>query len=587
MTNCNLKVMNKLFTISNLTRLAMALGLTIAISLMISPGYHIQQALYGFFDHTSRTLYESIHGQDVTRYSDLSIWLMQALDPTFLILSFMISLTAVLAHTYRNYFISLWVTTTLGLTGVDVYGMLSTSAFTPSAFTANIVANVIGGFLVAFTLTIITCVVQKNIFRFNLTLISRFTLPAISVTLFGFAVSIFLFQAIVFFFHPLPVDAKIATTFPIAGTIGTERQGDSQDSFSLVPANVELHRAELFGAPHSTFNWKKTKDDTTFSLTLVAVSGCNTSSALMAIQEHYEIISVGDITEVHISADTSMRQLSVDGEQSKVTLFGSPISIFWLDYGKVESTRSITQFLGDDTSVSVNTSGSISVMTTSALLDRMDDQSLLANRTFSVSVDGTVTKLTFSAPDNIDKDVPIKCKILSREAFNSENVTINQHVTAGILVRLERTTSPITYFNDSDGMYTISQPSGWFKVPSVELEDLSRSPSGKIGLIELRGSIDQMRINSKIRQLHKNHRFHGYGNLRASYPKDGTLSIAGRFHSAWLDNTRLNLTRWETWPIELRIALMSILIPILFAFRQIILYFLALWRDNVLLKWSV
>ena len=574
-------------------KLVLIFGFGITISLLISPGGLIQQAFFSLFNQDAQTIYESISEDKITIFSDIAIWLSQAVEPLFLLVSIMIALTSVLMSSFRKFFVVMWLSTALGLSALDVLHLMQSKGFTISVLIENLFANTIGGLLLALIFPAIVWVSEFLVCYANGPMLQRYTISAIGAALIGLASSVMLYLFFAFFLHALPFDARIVTTLSVTGILGTKRptatQTPSRDDFTLIPTDARMQTIELFVHDNLEVRWNKSQDDTTFSLSLYAVSGCRSGSKLDDIPSEKAIFSQENVSDVRISGDAPTRWLQIKGEQSKIVISDTPNSMFWLDEGTTDSSLKITQLLGDDANVQAKTSGNMAIMMTTALLEREGEGSRLVQRRFSLFVDGQEKAISFAPMVSLPEDGIVECKILSNDVADSsrtEKMQFEEQVIAGTLVHIQRTNEPRGYFNDFDGHYDLHQPSGWLKAPAVELPQLTHRRTGKIDFIQLWGSISEIEIDGSPQEFSRSQRFRGFGDLTASYFKDRRLAIAGKFRAAWLGGERLNQTRWEMLPIEFQAGLGSILLAALYWLAKLIVYAMQLWRENRRLFWA-
>ena len=598
----------------------------ITISFLISPGYLIQQAFFSLFDQDARTIYEGIYEGGIGSFSNISMWLIQAFDPMFLLISYMIAVSTVLMSSSRkfftamwistalpmfllisymiavstvlmsssrNFFTAMWISTALGLSALDVFYAILAKSLTISDLLQNIIANAIGGLLLALIFPAILWVSEWLFCHARVSMMWKHFVSAFGATLIGLASSVLLYLFFQFFLHALPINARIVTTLPVRGILAAQRpsatQTSSQDDFTLIPTNAKLETLELLVHDNLEVRWNKAQADTTFSLSLYAVSGCDSSSKLDKMPHEKAIFSQENVSDVRISGDAPMRWLQIKGEQSKIVISGKPISLFWLEEGSADSSLQITQFLSDDAHVQAQTSEDVAIMMTTALLEREVERSNLVQRRFSLIVDGQEKELSFAPMARFPEDYIVECKILSNDASDSSRsskIQFEGQIVAGTLVHIKRTDGPSGYFNDFDGQYDLYHASGHLKAPVVKLPHLFNSRAGKISGIELWESLSEIEIEGSPQTFSPSQRFRGFGDASASYLKDGRLSITGEFHAAWLGSKRLNQTHWERLHIVLKAALVPVLLAVLVWLAKLAKYSMRLWREDRRLFWE-
>ena len=565
----------------------MVVAFSLSISLMISPGAMVQQAFFSMFDHDAQTLYESIHGNSVNRYPTLISWLSLAFHPYFLIVALFVSIIVTSMSTFRKFFTALWFATATGLSGLDIVNGMWTSDETMPSLIQNLVANSIGGLALASVSSIIAFVSDMLFGHSNIGRLSKAIISAIGIMSIGLLSSIFLYMSIVLVLHPLRIEARVVTTLPVFGTLGTEKPNASLkvsgNPFALIPTDTQLRRLELLGFDDLEFHWHRTQDDTKFALSLYAVSECNRDSEMEGLISDKAIFSKSGVRDVSILGNSTQRELQIVGEQSGVLISDTKdrsIRTFFLKEGFTESSMRITQLLDKHVKVQAKTSGSITVMMTGPLLESGEGRKNLVQSQFTLIVDGEEKRVTFLPVATIPDDSSPECKILWDQFANSDTFQFDDQIMAGILIQLKRIDTPTGYINESDGQYDLIRPGGWFTAPSVESKQLRGW--GKMLHIDLPGSISEFEIEDIPQEFSHSQRFHGWGDLTASYLGDGGLMVSGKFRAAWLGTKRLNPTRWESWPPGFKIALLTALLgaPV-GLFRML----MRLWQEDHTLSW--
>ena len=597
-------MLKKLFRNIINAKLVMIIGFAIAVSLVISQGAEIQEVFLAFFDLDSPTIYKSIYGDCIRRLPNLAIWLKQAFHPTFLFVSFVIAMTAFKMPSFRKFFFAVWVASAIGLSGIDVVYASLGKSLTVSYLTENLASNIIGSLVLAIVFAVIISL-SENIFQLSdARKIWKHVTCAIGVVSIGVAISAFIYLILGMFLHPVHVDARISTTLPVTGTIATQNSNIphthpvsvttkikksstsetiKDDPFMLIPKNAELRKLKLIGHDNSEFRWMNMQDDTTFSLSLYAISGCVNDFELDDALSEKAIYFQENVRDVKFQGDGDMQQILIEGQQSDVVVSNEEVTQFTIKQGATESSLDIHQSLNGNANVQAKTSGDISIKLTRWVVEQDEKKINFVQRSFSLYINDKLKQIRFVPMTHISDDVDTECKTFLNEHTTSEYLQFNTQLVAGIFVRIQRTDEPDGYITDYDGQYELVNPNGWIITPEVEVDYFSRSHTGKINSVQLKGPIGEIEVDNKTQELSQSQWFQGFGNLTASYFEDGKLSINGEYCTAWIDGKRLNPTRWENFLIEFKIALCSVIFTVLI---WLILFFLKLWREDQILSWA-
>lgn len=417
----------------------------------------------------------------------------------------------------------------------------------------------------------------------------------------GGAISAIVYFILGIFLHPAHVDARIVTTHPISGMIATinsvsphahpvsdtttkdlsASETKDDDPFSLIPRDAELEKVELIERDSSEFRWIKTHDDTTFSLSIYAFSGCVTDSELNNALSDKAIYVRENIRNLRFLGDGDMQEILIDGQQSDFVILNKKKSIsFTLKEGTTDSSLYISQFLAD-ANLQAKTSGDLSIKLTRWLLERDEEKSHFIQRNISLFIDGEQKQISFAPLASNSDDEDLDCNILHNERSALNNLQFDTDPVAGLFIRIQRTNEPDGYVNDYDGQYELDNMSGWVRTPAVKMRYLSHS--GKINKIYLDDSISEIKVEGKPQELSQGHWFDGLGSLTASYIDEGRLYVNGEYCTAWIDGKRINPTRWETFPIAFKIALGTLLLTVLAWITRL---FAKLWRNDQRWSWA-
>ena len=351
--------------------------------------------------------------------------------------------------------------------------------------------------------------------------------------------------------------------------------------FSLIPRDAELQKVELLEQASSEFRWLKMHDDTTFSLSIYAFSGCMNDSGLNNPLSDKAIYLRENVRELRFLGDGDLQEILIDGQQSDFEIFNTKKSIrFTLKQGATDSSLYISQFLAD-ANLQAKTSGDISIKLTRWLLERGEEKNHFIQRKISLFIDGERKQISFAPLANTLDDQDFDCNILHNEHSGLDHLQFDTDLIAGLFIRIQRTEEPDGYVNDYDGQYELDNLSGWVRTPAVKTRYLSHS--GKISKIYLDDSISEIKVEGTPQELSQGHWFDGLGNLTASYIDDGRLYVIGEYCTAWIDGKRINPTQWETFPIAVKIALGTILLTVLGWITQL---FAKLWRNDQRFSWA-
>lgn len=532
------------------------IGLAFMVSLLISPGFFIQEALFGLMDLDAYTLYEAVHGEAINRSPQFGNWLKSALAPEFAAISIFTCIFAITRKNRGGFLISVWISIFVGLTGIDIISAFQAGTLSIAYLIKNIVSNAIGAVFVSGLAAITMSLAEKIDSR------GRVPITLLIVPVFmGLALSSILFLSLALFTHLLPVKTVISLEGAISGYLARGKAGDAKHGgergFSLIPNDLRFKQLELSGSDNLSVRWERTKLDTEFSISVYLVGICWSSSDLEEIPTFSPLFTRENIQSVSIVSDAASKQLQVVGAQSLLTISDSPISSFWIKNDQAVSAVDVTEFLSHDARVTSSTNGTFSIRLAGTMMERGEDVTNLTSKNFTLSIDGQDHQFEFSPPLSLSDEKVTPCTFIEGGIDESGATVIDDSVLGGLLLKFERTSIPSGYTNDFDGIIFIEKANGWMSIPDISIQDLSQT-GGRVDFLSFSSPSSRVSVNSRSIDMSAGQTFTGYGSLSTWYQRDGSLLASGSLLAAWSEGKRLNSTRWELLPTELKIALASI-----------------------------
>lgn len=563
-------------------KIAMSIGFAVMVALVIAPGAYIQSAAFGLLDMDSYTLYAAVYGDAINRLPTFTDWLSISAAPEFMTISLTVAIFAVARKKRAEFLFFVFIGVTVGLTLNDVVSAIRADALSVGYLVKNVISNMAGAVFVA-CLAALAIILPKVILPNRTPLIATVAAPV----LLGCAFSGMIYGILGLFTHLLPLNAVISLEGAVSGYISRDRPSSSDQkdtrTFTLIPSDLRFERLELTGSDNLSVLWERTKTDTEFSLSVHLVDTCWSSSDIDEEPEFAPIFLQNNIKTVKIGSNATSKQLQVLGDQLRLEVTDSPISSFSIDNDQALSSVDITEFLAPDARVATSTDGSISIRLTGATLVRSEDRTVLSEKNFTLNVDGTTIRLELLPPPILSDDEISDCSFLDAEADESGNFRLNSVVMGGVLLMIERTTVPVGYVNDTDGILRIENANGWLKVPDISTQSLNNA-EGRVNFLSFSSPSSRVVIDGTQVDMTAGQNFSGFGNVYTRYRNDGVLLASGELKAAWGEGKRLNQTRWERLPTELRIAILTAFATfMLWASRRLIRFDWPSWSQENLL----
>ena len=558
-------------------------GLAIAVSLLISPGLYVQRISFAILDRNSHSIYYSVYEDGIAWIPRLSDWLQTSFSPSYLAISFFVSLVALLRPSARWLISGTWIAAALGLSALDTAGALRIDPIAISSLPENYAANAIGALILAAVLAVILFMVASLVQPIRIPPIWKSAYISIGIIFVAAILSVILHFTSAHFLHALPFHARISAELPVSGSISTTKSPHSENvdknAFDLLPRGIWFGQLGLVTFDDLAFQWNKRSEKSEFSIQAHPVSGCLSDSDFTAEPRKRAILTREGIQNVAVHTDADMKHVYIHGTHSDIEMLSSSVAIFSLSSGSDNTTVKVDQFIGEHSGIRASSSADLTILMSGMLVTSDDERQLgFADRYFSLIIDGEETKVHFNPPKTFSEDQAIECKTLADGWGGAgEWNASGEHVIGGIVVRILRTKVPTNHIELSDGEYTLTGASGWFTVPNMEVGRLAGSGSGNIGLIEIKDTAGELDRGSGIEKFSKDQRFHGFGDLTARYRKDGGLSVSGEYWAAWMDEKRLNPTKWESLSVEWKVAIIGFALTVLGVIARLTFN---IWRKN-------
>ena len=551
-------------------RLIVVLGLGLAISLLTSPGPLIQQTFLSVLDPDLTTIYGGLYGEEVFRFHGVSAWLTLAFQPIYLLIAVVSASVGLTARSIRSFLVAIWLSTASLLTVFDVIILLQAEQLTTAASLENILSNLVGSAALAFYLAIILAVVQTLLQPYKKRQWHAYALVSIGFSLSGLVGTLAVYLFLMTFLHLLPIHARTVATVPISGSIVNSESGaesNSEGRFALFPTNDDVEQLNLESG-EATFEWRKTSDDATFDLKLYSTAECIAPPNDDQISQVQPAWQADDISALSLSLRGLTSLLRIVGTHSNFSVVGGPAYAFRVVSEDSSRALTVSKFLPGDAAATANTAGDVGLLVTVPVLETSDARTPPVGTTLTVLVGDRELRMALNpAAARLPKSRLLDCEISPYPVnASSSDILSDRPVAPGAYLQLRRSNGPGRYFTLTDSELNIEQADGWIEIPRLQPSAFRRSAGGKIGELELEGSIAELQVNGVPREVSRTQRFHGVGELHASYLADASLLVTGEYHAAWLDGRRLNPTRWETFDAWWKTTLGTLVTAIGFGF---------------------
>ena len=524
----------------------------LGIAFMVSGGPHFQKTLVALFDVSSVSLYESIVPDGIALDRGLKPWILAAFKMHWLITGMTAAIVTVLMKSWRGMVIAIIVTVAVVLTVLDI---AIHDVKTIDDLITSMSANILGGLSIGAALFLIlwmSLFVRKAIgARQEYQGIVTGTIA----TIFGLGISLVMYVTMAAVLQPMEVKARILAKLPVKGVIGKEstkgEDGDEQNRFQFLSQNMDVASVDMKGAGGLEWEWSRVDEDARYSISVYAVSGCSELDQVHELSKGEPIIEIRDAERIHIAVDGFINQIVLDGQQTGVSVEGGTESRFLINRNSSGKGVDLTEFLPDGTTISGDTKGDMVLKVTHQ-----------APRTFHVKINDETRWVVFGSNLMDDNENSINCRSLNQELEPKRDNRYDDVALARLYTEIKRVQPPGFYRENIGGMYSFREANGRFRRQNVLHSDVLSVAAEKLDLIVIQTPIHEIFVNGEPYEIPTGAGFRGRGEIRVSYDEASGLTFSGDFHTAWMDERRLNLTRWERLTFDAKMSILAIIVSI-------------------------
>lgn len=549
------------------TKLALAIGIALGVSFLISNGPLLQETLVALFEVSQASLYESVIPGGIALDRGLKPWVLVAFEPPWLITATAVALVTARMNSWRGMVIAIGVAVAAGLTALDVtYGIMYRHLTTES-LVVNVFANILGAVSVSavFFLVLWTSLLVRTALGFD----RKYTdiATGILAAAFGSSISLVLYVATAALLQPIEVQARVVAKLPTKGVIGdkyaSEEDREERNGFRFINDRTAVEYVDLRGVKGVDWEWNRADERTRFGASVYVVEECFDVETAKKLSHPTAVAKVADTKTLRITVDGFVRQFALEGTQLGVGADGGVVSLFDLKPSDDGEGVDLTEVVVDRT-VRGRTRGDMAVLLATQLGQYVDDEDLIRRtpQTFRVQVNDEAIPIVFHPKADVEEDAKSTCKSPQPTAQGTAENVFENVVVAGLYVEIIRTQVPAEYWVGSDGQYQFRQAAGWLRRKGIRHEDLRSVASAELGAISIQTPIDELFVDGRPYEVPSRAGFRGHGKIRAAYDEASGFIFFGTFHAAWLEGRRLNLTQWERWTVEIRITILTAVMSI-------------------------
>lgn len=545
-------------------------------ALVLSTGPQVQTYLFALLNSEVPTVYGAVHQQTLTQFPPLSSWISEAIKWPVVAMGVFVGWVST---TNREPRVVLWKTlwsSAVVLSVFDTVGAILWHGFTTKWFVENLVANVLGGVVIAALVVGIFSAADFAYRFLPVGTIARNALSPAVVVLAGLLYCCTTYYISGIFFELLPTRFDITMSAPSSGaaapirpsSVAVFQDHDRPFSFSIsdpVDASVQWISPHGNTAVRTAF-----VGDELPKVELRAFAGCVDASQIQKAAAGTQAwISTSDVSSFEIVSDTGPTDFATampSKTRSSVKIDGGPMTMFSIDEEPSTQTLKITQFVDETAAVEMRSRQTSQFFFGLPLMSGDEKKKLaLKPRMLTVRIGSRTQFIRFWPPKSAHNLPEVSgCRFLTdlRAVPDHDDQTDidTQDFLISVLVTINRPVDARTMSTDHVPM-RITSSGGWITLGDLRAADLRTAPLGRLSMLQARGNVSELLLDDVAQTSRQVETYTATGDLQAQF-SHGKLRVFGIAKRLWKDQSRLNATKWEKLGWEPKTAVLAMLVSI-------------------------
>jgi hypothetical protein len=553
---------------------AVIFPITFGLAFVLSAGPQIQASLFSLVNSDMPSIYGSAYQESLIKFPSLLSWLKAGFEWQFLMMSLLISIVALLRSeprrmAWRAVFASFIVLCIFDIGFGLIYGQV-----TARWIGENVIANLIGGILIAAVLLVILYVADFLYLHVPAGNFGRMAVAAGSSALVGLSFSCFFYYISDVFYNPLPVKFDAYFSAPVGGALapGSDLRTSSLTgktdvrSFSFVPEEpIKGDATWTSGEGALGVKMVDGGNGRKYKISVAFLSGCSTKEEVKKLGEITPSLVIGDSSAFEASFDSGLTNFFTivpEEKATKIKLDVGVVSMFSLDQDSQTKRLKVTQFVGHDASLELHASNEQSFVLTAPLMNSAGQGKLsISPRVISIKIEKQTFSFAFGPPRKVSRSDKIVCSIfkdVQRQSMSESTIVSVDESTLipGVLVKISKDDAALVDVEDMK--LRVSGGNGWITLVDLQSEQLANHSAGELRMLQVRGNVTDLILDGTPATARPLDSYTAMGELRATYGSEGNLRVSGRAKSLWKDQARMNPTKWEKLDWEVKAFLLGL-----------------------------
>ncbi|MGY2986282.1 hypothetical protein [Bradyrhizobium sp. USDA 4508] len=555
--------------------------LVIGLSLFVGTGPEIQTYLYALIRSDSPSIYGSAYQEGLARFPSLRQWLMAGLQPQFLLISTFIVAFSFNRKGARSTFVATALSAFLALIVTDLAFAAHYSTLSFDYALENVIADAFGSLVIAFLFAIVLIAANTCFVQLRAPLFFRGLAAGFVAVLLGIVMSAAAYYTTEFFYRPIPVRLDAVLDAPVNGSIGLDIPAHKKDSanskeqtvdgpFRLLPRDIE-DGSLRWNSPADdhkfVVGWNRLADLTSFDATIEFFADCFSEAINKATSVEDHQIKIRDIRQLDVSFDQGAVEFgTLDRAKTSgkmITRIGK-ISVFSIDLDPGSKKAKTTQFVSEDSSITVKSDGGdLGYYLSAPLFKAVGADSGASSRSMSIKANGNTSVIEIAKPRAQRKIGELKCRSVElSEAMRRDRVAVGgaEAVFGAMISIKERST--LGYGQEKSSLH-IDGGNGWISFLRNADQARSNDHLGHVEFLAFKGNIPAIDIDGSATTARSIDEYFAFGDFVGSFEESSKVRFAGGAKALWKNGQRANPTKWEKLSWEQRTAMMTVLFSLI------------------------
>ena len=557
------------------------LPMALCLAQLFGVGPSVQLAFVGIVSSDAPSLYAMAYKDSLAQFPSLSGWIGDGFNWPYLVMGIVVVVCASFARSFKTFLVVIGVSSVFVISGFDIWHYANGEL--PDGLPISIGVNIIGGIITSVIIGSI-CLLSIDVRTYLESVSGKSSyLYGINFLLCGLFASAVAYYTLYFFYQPVAVDLEASAVLPLRGSMGGEPIKDGEASasdvgakyrqVSLLPANLEGGSLRIMSPGRSPqLDWTTASPMNTFNVKVDFYADCAAEVNLSKLPKPAYTFAQNGVRDMSLAFGEKGSSVVLWGDaRNKLTYYDKTPFFYWAS--KEKEGYSLSMFTMARGVVSNESAHEMATFASSTLLDpHKDGSSRLIPRTLTLTIDGKHFPVRFKSDVGLSRDRRLNCQNMPLELTEGRQTEAPiRAVMAAVLVRVTPVpkSDPIVAYR-SGALLKISHVEGWIAVNGIAQSKLADFDLGQSAMISFPSGLESLAVYGKKVETNKDQSLFSVGDLALSFTKDMRLRLTGTAKALWVNQKRLNPTKWERLPFELQMLCISTILGGLYWIRNIV-----------------